>query len=283
MNPWISQYKNSESKCGHTKNDRCDGATCTYQRRMHYYHCEYILAIRPISCDGCPLMPAVAVVAGLVLPFWKQISRINQNMKVVRVSIQQRRIVGVNVFPRCIDDVKEIISQGLDHSGRLESRLKGIPESAFLVPCMPPLLTHDCLSTSGIENLEFIVSPSLAPGTVFFLRFFAIPLADPSKLSNTGKLKAVPWRSCPAVNINGQRVQVSSCWQKSTCPLVLDRALIRTGHNSVKVVSTGDRLFLLLQVGRNRSIDEVRICLTQIVVNIFAVGETLLACFCAGH
>ncbi len=181
-------------------------------------------------------------------------------MKVVRVSIQQRRIVGINVFPSCIDAVKTLITEGVAQSARIESRLKDLPTSPFLVGCGKAILTHDCLSTEGIENLTFRVDPSSPQDTVYFARFFEIPIDHCSLQAEAysgRKLKEVLWKSCPILLLNGQRVHLPAILQKSSCPLLFDRAQLRDGDNALRVASTGERHFLIVQAGKKRSVKEV--------------------------
>lgn len=181
-------------------------------------------------------------------------------MKVVRVSIQQRRIVGINIFPNCIDTVKTIIADGVAQSIRIESRLKNLPESPFLVGCGKALLTHDCLSTEGVEHLTFRVDASLTPDTIIFARFFEIPVASSSlqdEAHSNRKLKEALWKACPILHLNGQCIHLPPTLKKSSCPLEFERAKLRDGENALRVHSTGERYFLVIQAGKKRSVSEV--------------------------
>lgn len=194
-----------------------------------------------------------------MLPFWKRIKAANLLMKVVRVTVQGRRIVGVNIFPGSVCAVKAIITEGLAVSARAEARLKDLPQCPFLSARGPALVAHDCLSSDGTETLSFLADEGLAPDAVVFARFFEIPVSNAAQGSaGTGRLQQAAWETCPALYVNGQRVAVPPSLLKGAGPLVLERTLLRGGANELRVVSTGERLFLVVQAGRRVPMEEVR-------------------------
>ena len=200
-----------------------------------------------------------------MLPFWKRIKAANALMKVVRVTIHGRRIVGVNIFPGSLGAVKALIAEGLAVSARAEARLKDLPQCPFLCAPGPALVAHDCLSSDGTEALSLTVDEGLDPGAVVFARFFEIPVASTAQTpagerAAAHRLKQAAWKSCPDIRVfvNGQRVAVPPSLLKAPGPLVLERTLLRGGANELRVVTRGERLFLVVQAGRRMPIDEVR-------------------------
>ena len=197
----------------------------------------------------------MAVIAGLVLPFWKAIRSLNVNMKAVRVSIGGQRIVGINIFPRSISAVKALVSQGIPQSKRIEQRLDSIPECAFMAPIGQPLVKHDCLSMNGIDIVQIRKDPAWTQDLLVFARCFEIPVLNESgRVDNL--LHEVSWNGGPNLFLNEQPIR-SELGKHAIAPTVLDRGLFYYSENELKIVSQNKRFFVLIQVGRRRSLSEV--------------------------
>ncbi len=196
-----------------------------------------------------------SVIAGLVLPFWKEIRSHNYNMKVVRVSIGGKRIVGINVFPQHIMHVKALITKGIPQSKRIEQRLESIPQYAFLTPVGPALATHDCLSMKGVDIIQIKKDSSWTPDLLIFARCFEIPVLNQSDQIET-LLHEVSWKDGPALYLNGQLVRVH-LGKRAIAPLMLDQSLFFHEENELKILSGNNRYFVVVQAGRSRSIPEV--------------------------
>jgi hypothetical protein len=218
----------------------------------------------------------ISVIAGLVLPFWKEIGSLNHNMKVVRVSIGGKRIVGINVFPQSIVHVKALITKGIPQSMRIEQRLDNIPQCAFLTPVGPALVKHDCLSMNGVDIVQIKRDSSWAPDMLIFARCFEIPVLNQSDQVET-PLHEVPWKDGPALYLNGQQVRVR-LRKKAIAPLMLDQSLFCDQENELKVLSGNNRFFIVVQVGRRRSISEV--CKLFQIISTFVKCGFLIALFC---
>jgi hypothetical protein len=218
---------------------------------------EFLIAFHTVtSCLVSDAQHTMAVIAGLVLPFWKAIRSQNvNNMKAVRVSIGGQRIVGINIFPRSISAVKALVTQGIPQSKRIEQRLDSIPECAFMAAIGKPLVKHDCLSMKGIESVHIRKDPAWTPDLLVFARCFEIPV-----LNECGRvdslLHEVSWNGGPKLHLNGQHVNFG-LGKHAIAPLVLDRGLLDNPENELKIVSQNKRFFVLIQVGRKRSLSEV--------------------------
>jgi hypothetical protein len=198
-----------------------------------------------------------AVIAGLVLPFWKAIRSHNVSMKAVRVSIGGQRIVGIHIFPRSISAVKALVSEGIQQSKRIEQRLDRIPQCAFMAPIGQPLVQHDCLNMKGIDKVQIKRDPLWTPELLIFARCFEIPvLNECGQVDNL--LHEVSWNCGPNLFLNGQLVG-NKLGKHAIAPMVLDQGLFCYPANELNIVSQNKRFFILVQVGRRRSLSEVAI------------------------
>jgi hypothetical protein len=176
-------------------------------------------------------------------------------MKVVRVAIGGKRIVGINVFPQFIEHVKAIITKGIPQSKRIEQRLDSIPQSAFLTAIGTPLVKHDCLSMKGVDIFQINKDATWTPDLLIFARCFEIPVLNRSDRVET-LLHEVSWKEGPALQVNGQLVSVH-LGKNAIAPLILDQNLFFHQENELKILSGNKRFFVVVQVGRRRSISEV--------------------------
>jgi hypothetical protein len=184
--------------------------------------------------------------------------KINRNIKVVRVSIGGARLVGINIFPNAIEEVKAIISEGIPESERVVGRINRIPQLAFFNTAGQALIKHDCLSTNGVEILRITRDPAWTHDTLIFARCFEIPISD-SVGSESNHLKEVLWNIGPTLYVNGLKMATHG---PDTNPLVLDMALFQYEHNELKIVSNDRRFFVVIQTGTTRSISEVCLVLS---------------------
>jgi hypothetical protein len=176
-------------------------------------------------------------------------------MKVVRVSIDGKRIVGVNIFPHSIVQVKAIITKGIPQSKRIEQRLDHIPQCAFVTPVGPVLAKHDCLSMKGVDVIQIKKDCAWTPDMLIFARCFEIPVVNESDQKGM-LLHEVSWKDGPALHLNGRPIRVHH-GKKAITPLILDQSLFCHQENELKVISENSRFFIVVQAGRRRSITEV--------------------------
>jgi hypothetical protein len=219
--------------------------TVSFAHSFHNLHSQKVICLNFFS----------SVIAGLVLPFWKEIRSHNRNMKVVRVSIGGKRIVGINVFPQSIVHVKALITKGIPQSKRIEQRLDNIPQCAFLTPIGPALVKHDCLSMKGVDVIQIKKDPAWTPDLLIFARCFEIPVLNQSDQIES-LLREVSWKDGPTLHLNGQLVRFQ-LGKKAIAPLMLDQSLFCRQENELKIISGNHRFFVVVQVGGRRSISEV--------------------------